>query len=264
MQQINTNIIVFIMVSILAISCNKKNETCSDCLFGIPNQHTGLSATKCKPYCEAQGFDSKSFTAQELAMLRAWTNTQPFAELTDNPYNYPVAETPDSVCAVVVDNLNAKLYHVENYASPEAALAAGAHLTHYDGCGKCSTLQDFTVYAENIDIGFDVRNCAIMNLSKPFDSLVLCIENLGFTKPCAQIWAYNTKNTQANCFSVCIADTTYNKPDGTLSDCLQCDETISGPVFKAVAGRTRRNTGIATSICRFCNEAKPVPHNYPI
>ena len=90
-----------------------------------------------------------------------------------------------------------------------------------------------------------------------------CIEGLGFTKPCAQIWAYNSKNTQAECLVVCLSDTTYNKPDGSLSDCLQCDETKSGPVFKAVAGRTRRNTGIASSICRFCEEVQIIEHAYP-
>ncbi|MCD8528945.1 MAG: hypothetical protein LRY27_03030 [Chitinophagales bacterium] len=260
---VKTKISFLIFLFIVLISSCKKDKPCNDCLFGIPNIRTGLSVEKCKPFCETQGFQSKTFTQQELDILKSCTNTQPFAELTSNPYTEQIPNTQDYVCAVVVDDLNAKLYHVENFESPQAALEAGAYLTHYDGCGKCSTLQDFTVYAENIDIGFDVRNCAIMHLNSPLDSLVLCIENLGFTKPCAQIWAYNTKNTQQHCFSVCIQDTAYNKPDGSLSNCLQCDETHSGPVFKAIAGRTRRNTGIASSICRFCTEAKPVEHNYP-
>jgi len=33
------------------------------------------------------------------------------------------------------------------------------------------------------------------------------------------------------------------KPDGSLNDCLQCDEDKSGPNFKWFSGRTRYNFG---------------------
>lgn len=233
-------------------------------MFGIPNNKTGLSTSICKPLCECGDFVSTSFTADQLNSLKTWVLDNPISELTTNPYDFPVASIPDSVCAIKVVNLSAKVYSLLNYATPEAALADGAILTHYDACGKCSTLQDFAVYADNIDIGTDVRQCILANFNSPFDTLVACIEGLGFTKPCAQIWAYNAKNTQVECLAVCLADTTYNKPNGQLSDCLQCDETKSGPVFKTVAGRTRRNTGIASSICRYCEEVQYVEHNYPL
>ena len=32
--------------------------------------------------------------------------------------------------------------------------------------------------------------------------------------------------------------------NGHLNKCLQCDEDISGPIFKYESGRTRRNSGI--------------------
>lgn len=35
-----------------------------------------------------------------------------------------------------------------------------------------------------------------------------------------------------------------------LNPCIQCDECASGPMFMKLAGRTRRNTGIASSILR--------------
>ncbi|HNT27256.1 MAG TPA: hypothetical protein PKH10_03660, partial [bacterium] len=54
----------------------------------------------------------------------------------------------------------------------------------------------------------------------------------------------------------------YHNPDGTLNDCLICDEVNSGPVFKAVAGRNRRNTGLPSSMCRPCAEVQPVFHYY--
>jgi hypothetical protein len=61
---------------------------------------------------------------------------------------------------------------------------------------------------------------------------------------------------------VCIAllDDPYHEPDGALNACLQCDEDESGPVFKAVAGRTRRNSGLATALCRPCETVWRVEH----
>jgi hypothetical protein len=248
---------------ILSLSACKKDTPCKSLMFGIPNNKTGLSTSVCKPVCECGDFASTSFTQAQLDDLKTWVLYDTISELSVNPYDFPVITLPESVCAIKVEDLNAKIYSLQNYNSPKEALADGAILTHYDACGKCSTLQDFVVYADNIDIGSDVRQCILANFTSPFDTLVACIETLGFTKPCAQIWAYNAKNTQAECLAVCLADTTYNKPNGQLSDCLQCDETKSGPVFKAVSGRTRRNTGIASSICRYCEEVQYVPHDYP-
>lgn len=38
--------------------------------------------------------------------------------------------------------------------------------------------------------------------------------------------------------------------EGNLNKCLNCDEVISGPVFKYYSGRTRRNSGIKSEIDR--------------
>jgi hypothetical protein len=50
--------------------------------------------------------------------------------------------------------------------------------------------------------------------------------------------------------------------DGGLNECLQCDEDRSGPVFKAVAGRTRRNSGIRSSIERPDAQVSHVVHDW--
>lgn len=232
-------------------------------MFGMPIAATGLAESFCKPSCECIAFESRTFTEAELATLKSWTLTTPFEELTNNPYEDTLIAGDEMVCAVVIENLADRVYRLANFSDEAAAEAAGAILTHHDACGLCSTLSDFEVYARDRDIGSAVRACGLANFVKPFDSLVVCIESLGFTKPCAQIWAYNTRNTQANCLEVCLSDDAYHNEDGTLSPCLQCDEDISGPVFKQVAGRTRRNTGLASSICRFCEEVQAVDHNYP-
>lgn len=258
-------VISFLTVGLIGLcllsSCKKDN--CEGKLFGIPVSNTGLDNSMCTSICECEGIDSKNFSLEELSLMRAYTNTDSFDEILVNPYDESLPEKQEGVCAVVIDNKSNKTYHLETFGSKEAAKEAGAIVTHIDACGVCSGLQDLSVYAENLDLGADVRNCALANLTQPLDSLISCIQALGFSKPCAQIWAYNTKNTQAECFEVCISNNTYNNEDGSLSECLQCDETKSGPVFKAVAGRTRRNTGIANAICRFCEEVEVIEHNYP-
>lgn len=258
----------FVFISILFFgiffisACKKDN--CEGRLFGIPVANTGMDDSKCTAVCECEGIASKSFSAEEFRLMRAYTNTKPFDEILENPYDKPVPVRRESVCAVVIDDKNNKSYHLETFNTKEEAKAAGAILTHIDACGVCSGFQDLSVYAENLDVGADVRGCVISNLANPLDSLIACIEAIGFSKACAQIWAYNAKNTQKECFEICIKNNTYNNEDGSLSECLQCDENKSGPVFKAVAGRTRRNTGIANAICRFCEEVEVIEHNYPL
>lgn len=236
---------------------------CETSMFGQPVEATGLSNDICNPSCECLGFNSKNFTPDQLNSLLLWTNTKPFEELTSNPYDKEAEQKAETVCAIVIEDMANKLYSLSSFSNQAAAEAAGAILTHHDACGLCSTFTDFTVYAKDRDIGAAVRNCGLQNLANPFESLVACLKGLGFSKPCAQIWAYNTQNTRVNCWEKCIDPKDYHLSDGSLNDCLACDEAKSGPVFKAVAGRTRRNTGLASSICRLCEEVKTVEHNYP-
>ena len=81
-----------------------------------------------------------------------------------------------------------------------------------------------------------------------------CLKNIGFSDECSKIWQYNIKNTRSKCFQPCIiawiTDAPLNNPDGSLNDCIQCDEDISGPNFKYFSGRTRRNSGIPSAIHR--------------
>jgi len=238
--------------------------SCEGTMFGQPVDATNLDESICKPSCACLNFTSKNFTPAELESLQSWKLSTPLSSLLKNPYEEDVEEKSEAVCAIVIDDMAQKLYSLANFSDAAAAKAAGAFLTHHDECGLCSTLTDFTVYAKDRDIGTFVRNCGLQNALQPnIDSLVACLEGIGFTKPCAQIWAYNTKNTQKHCWDKCINLESYHNSDGTLGECLACDEEISGPVFKAVAGRTRRNTGLASSICRFCDEVKAVEHDYP-
>jgi len=236
---------------------------CEGTFFGQPVEATNLDEDFCKPTCACLDFTSKDFTSVQLESLLTWKLSTPFSSLVNDPYEEEVPERNAAVCGMVIDDMAQKLYSLAIFSDAVAAEAAGAILTHHDACGLCSTLTDFVAYAKDRDIGAAVRNCGLVNALQPFESLVGCLESLGFTKPCAQIWAYNTRHTQKNCLQECINSETYHNSDGSLGECLACDEQNSGPVFKAVAGRTRRNTGLASSICRPCSEVKPVEHNYP-
>jgi len=244
-----------------AVACGGSDEP--EPLFGAPVPLTGLSSDQCTPSCACLDFVSRDFTPAQIAQLRQWQNTAALTGPSADPYQEPVPDRPEGVCAIVVDDLAAKTYHPQDFSSAEAAEAAGAILTHHDACGLCSTLADLAVYAEDRDVGSPVRECGLANFDKPFEDLVACIEGIGFTNPCARIWAYNVLHTREKCLNECIRQDYYHEPDGTLSSCLACDERESGPWFKAIAGRTRRNTGLASSICRPCSEVLPVAHDYP-
>jgi hypothetical protein len=258
-------LISLLVVILLLPGCRKYGDisSCAGQMFGRPVAATGLDESLCNPRCDCLTFTSRDFTLAELHSLKDWILTEPFPELTVNPYNQPLPVSTPSVCAVVIEDLDNRRYRLETFASESGATAAGAILTHYDACGRCSTLEDLAVYAGKLDVGADVKNCGLLNYFQPFNNLVACIQGLGFSKPCAQIWAYNVRNTQSKCADLCLNNDPYHTPDGKLSPCLRCDENKSGPVFKAIAGRTRRNTGIASSICRFCDEVQPVRHDYP-
>ncbi len=259
--------LLFLLIVWTQLGCKEEAPapiSCEGTMFGLPNDKTGLPTDECQPQCVCKNFVSKDFTETQLNSLKEWTLSNPYEELTSNPYDEALPNKEGTVCAIIVEDEGDKRYRLESFESEAAAEQAGAILTHHDACGLCSTLTDFTVYENDRDIGAAVRTCALNNFNKPIESVVECLVELGFTKPCAQIWAYNTKNTQKNCLQLCLLDTgAYHLEDGSLSPCLDCDEVNSGPVFKAVAGRTRRNTGLASSICRPCEEVQPVEHDYP-
>jgi hypothetical protein len=154
-------------------------------------------------------------------------------------------------------------YRIATFANKVAAGTAGYAVTHYGACGTCSTLQDLAVYLEKPDLTAPVRSCGMI---REESAMLACLEQLGFSTPCAQTWLYNVQNTRRHCFRVCMWSWVENeaptRADGRLNDCLQCDEDRSGPLFKATAGRTRRNSGIRSSIPRFKDEVVPVVHDY--
>lgn len=166
------------------------------------------------------------------------------------------------VCAIRYANALKTDYELRDFPDKKSAENTGFIVTHQGKCGACSNLKDLAVYLEQ-NLTKVVRACG----ARIFGFLIRkCLYNLGFTSPCVSIWEYNIYNTRKQCFGVCIkawiTGQPNNKPDGSLNDCLQCDEDKSGPVFKYFAGRTRRNSGITSAIHRPPDQIYNMTHCY--
>lgn len=239
-------------------------ETCDEeeRLFGRPTADTGLTDAECAPSCASCDWTAPSLTRSTFDGWAALELATPYAEVTEDPYEAAAPTIPaDAVCGVHVDGAT---YRLVDYATPDAAADADAIITHRGVCGVCSTLDDLAVYAGVGDLTKPVRQCGLDHIFGTQEEHLACLMNLGFTRPCAQIWYFNTKHTQAECADECFSaiDDPYHLDDGALNPCLRCDEQLSGPVFKAIAGRTRRNSGLATALCRPCDSVTPLAHDY--
>jgi hypothetical protein len=257
---------LLLVAAALAGACDGSEEpVCSgERLFGRPVARTGLDDARCGPTCTCHGaaFEAPAYGDAEADALLRWALVEPYPVLAVDPYEAaaPGAPPADGVCAVV--RVEDQRYRLESFASMEAATRAGAMPTHGGACGVCSTLADLAVYMRYPDLTAPVRQCGLDSADQDED--VACLRRLGFTEPCAQIWAFNTAHTRDHCLLECLSalNAPYHREDGSLNDCLVCDEVQSGPVFKALAGRTRRNTGIASAMCRSCEEVLPIVHVY--
>jgi len=183
------------------------------------------------------------------------------------------------------DICDTKRYNLveENKKQTKKDKKTSKFVTHTGSCGVCSTAQDLAVNLSP-SLGQDAFICAAALsqafqsqdpalIAQAFPTLIGCFAQLGFTPPCAFIWASNGFNTFLTlaltatvpmppgipascleCASTCFVDP--NLPEclrpikqGTceLSACFSCDEDASGPIFKQFGGRTRRNSGVITT-----------------
>ena len=158
-------------------------------------------------------------------------------------------------------------YLMISYPNEEAALSDGAVITHLGSCGACSTTQDLAVYLTTTDLTTASKECIKRSLLNQ-DEGISCLENIGFTNACAKIWLYNGENTGQKCTLPCAAAEIQNyahngpSPECALNGCLLCDEEQSGPIFQRFAGRTRRRSGVLTTIARPCEDMAMIDHDY--
>lgn len=208
-----------------------------------------------------------AYGAEEIAAIAARILLDPPALLDADPYATPeiFPGEPDAYCGVIPDTQDDQAYRLQTFSNLDTLAQASATLTHHGACGQCSSLQDLAVYMANTELTGPVRRCGLADLLLPDERVIACIKNIGFTDPCAQIWFFNTKKTRSACLGACLLalNQPFHDEEGNLNACIQCDEDISGPVFKAVSGRTRRNSGLPSALCRPCESVAPVTHVYP-
>lgn len=234
-------------------------------LYGAPNMNTGLSTEVCLARIEGDAtWTPRVWETAAIAELRSWTLENPPTIPTEDPYQTTPDLRPqeDAVCAVMITD--ERRHRLETFESAIAAELAGGIVTHGHACGRCSSLDDLAAYAEKPDQTGPVRQCTMENLGGTVEELDACIQStVGFTPPCARTWAYHAMNATRECQSICLAHmaSPYNEQDGSLNPCLQCDEEWV-PLFTAVAGRTRRSSGVAAAICRPCDTVWRVDHWY--
>lgn len=224
---------------------------------------TPLSLLECNldPNCRysllATGLPRARFPA--APMVREWWQNR----ITD-PEEAPV-------CGVQFQDADKIHYRLQTFSSLNALQAEpGFVLTHFQPCGACSSLQDLAVYGE-LDLTVMAKTC-----SKRFSltEKKACMQQIGFTEPCAEAWAFNAQQTAQSCPLVCVntygllpllkgeEDVPPVDANGNLNPCLLCDEMMSGPGFQYSAGRIRRNSGILSEIDRPEDQVYAVPHDY--
>jgi hypothetical protein len=176
-----------------------------------------------------------------------------YAESQVSPCVMPDATTVSSssaaVCAFVsIDpSCSGRQYTVQDFESADAAAASSngtAQVIHSGPCGVCSNAIDLAVRMENIDTlksasigcGFDYAVGG-----NNFANLVTCYEKVGFTNPCATLWAHYTATNSKLCAAVCIptsdgiAMNDVTQPDCPYTACYNCS-TSFGEDFNMLAG----------------------------
>jgi len=211
--------------------------------------------------------------------LNECCSLKPLRFSLDNPYWFPARvegkkwranenvltwyanyEIDPHVCAVKFLDTTKTRYEMRTFPSA-GSMTKEWIVTHAKQCGACSTLKDLAIYIRMRDLTAPVRSCTKnIGLVAIRDCLT---KNVGLTKECAEAWAYDSSNTKFFCTLTCIKDYGLenivlsnftslpdNLPNGSLRPCIECDEDMSGAGFKYGAGRTRRNSGIVSSIER--------------
>jgi len=252
-----------------------------------------LSLVACDGVCVNTGFPSYNSTVSDA--FRAKVLTQDFS-LDCDPYTnstclqlpYPLigsyaarkeGSLQTAVCGVTYLDRHRETYRLDTFASAALAEHHGAYVTHLTACGACSSLQDLGVYMSSPNLETPSAACGQLTAGllmqgtaypTAFEQGVECLQQLGFTYSCSAIYLDDALNTFGDCATICQAYLqtppaqrfSNNQTTCALNPCLQCDENLSGTIFKIFAGRSRRNSGLVDTIYRPPNTVADITHDY--
>jgi hypothetical protein len=146
---------------------------------------------------------------------------------------------------------------LQTYSSRQEAQANGRFVTHTRHCGGCSHCKiwppTLKILIQSAKVHF-ARNKAFLTRRKPknvieaWDSPRVVLR---FGQPILGIQVKNAYIKE--CFFGKESNNNGGPPDCKINECLQCDEDKSGPLFKQFTGRTRRRSGLLSSIDRSCD-----------
>ena len=256
----------------MASACQQSERTChseSAKLFGQPSENTGLSEAQCSPRCDHCGdaeFAPPEYPVGFVDWLLGRTHQNPPERLGTDPYSsaYEPEVSGSGLLCIAIFETDGVQYRLETQPEDSWVPAESQFVTHRNRCGQCSSLQDLAVYIGNPDLTGPVRACGAQGFTDGEEAQRQCLLDIGFSEPCADIWLYNILNTRRECLASCLEyfDLPHHLADGSLNPCIQCDEDESGPIFKLVSGRTRRNSGLASGLCRPCETVFALTHSY--
>lgn len=165
-------------------------------------------------------------------------------------------------------------YDMSTYATAEAAVAAGAYVTHSGACGVCSNAQDLGVRMSRFStLQAQSIFCATAHaITRNFPALIQCYETLGFTNQCSLLWAHFGATNGDVCASKCIPDPTSSvielfesAPTCALLPCLNCSSSQFEADFDIQAGikRSVQNSGFNDDIPLSCDSFYEIEDHDP-
>jgi len=216
-----------------------------------------------EPYNYSSATDLQETLIAQVPLNQYTLNCDPYDETIDcDTYPpLPTDVTNDTVCGLNYNN-DCSNYNMTTYANQDDAIKDQALVTHTGACGTCSTTQDLAVYMKITDMTTVGKKCAVKSILNKNLGLQ-CYLDLGMTLPCAWIWLYDGLYDSQVCTKTCLSavNEPYNiEPNCTLNACLQCDEDLAGPIFQQYAGRTRRRSGLESTIQRPCDTIAHIDH----
>lgn len=145
-----------------------------------------------------------------------------------------------------------------SFNSSSDAHAMNNSVLHCEECGACSNPHDISIYVRTKStLTHIATECAIRSILSPSLANRCMLKKAGFSQNCNACWIENIICDRKYCLLKCLAEKSLalvglkgRENENGLTPCLQCDEDLCGPAFKACAGANRRRCGIKSDIDR--------------